>query len=267
MAVAEAPVIQSEEIQLQYPRLQVGVMGMYIFLASEVMFFGSLFAMYFYLFGSHPGGWPPPGTKFVDVWPLPTVNTAVLLSSGITCHFGLEALRHGRPLGRVGGVAAALMVPFVVAEVVMAALAAQSGDDFEVGLALVSAVVLLAAGAAALSLGPFKTGRATFYGLWIATIILGLGFEIGQGFEFLTAHINFTTNIFTSAFFTMTGFHGGHVAGGLILLGLILGRALKGQFSSEHHVGPAAVTLYWHFVDVVWIFLYAILYFAVTLTG
>ena len=271
MAVAEAPAhaeeAQHEEAELQYPRLQVGVMGMYIFLASEVMFFGSLFAMYFYLFGSHPFGWPPPGTKFVDVWPLPTVNTAVLLSSGVTCHFGLEALRHGRPLGRTGAVAAGIMVVFIFAEVVMAALSAQAGADFEVGLGLVSAVVLMVASAAALGLGPFNSGRATFYCLWIATIILGLGFEIGQAFEFLTAHINFTTNIFTSAFFTMTGFHGGHVAGGLVLLSLILGRALKGQFSTQHHVGPAAITLYWHFVDVVWIFLYAILYFAVTLSG
>ena len=251
----------------EYPAIKPGMMGMYIFLASEVMFFGSLFAMYFYLIGSHPFGWPPPGTKFVDVWPLPTVNTAVLLSSGVTCHFGLEALRHGRPLGKTGVVAAAIMVAFIVAEVVMAALAFQSGDEFEVGLALVAAVVLLVCCVAALGVRPFTSGRAVFYALWIATIILGIGFETGQGVEFLTAHINFTTNIFTSAFFTMTGFHGGHVAGGLVLLGLILGRALKGQFSTEHHVGPAAVTLYWHFVDVVWIFLYGILYFAVTLSG
>jgi cytochrome c oxidase subunit 3 len=269
MALAQAPIHQPEvqpEAQLQYPRLQPGVMGMYIFLASEVMFFGSLFAMYFYLIGSHPVGWPPPGTKFVDVWPLPTVNTAVLLSSGVTCHFGLEALRHGRPLGRTGVVAAGIMVIFIVWEIVMAIVAAGSGGYFEVGLALVGAVVLVVACAAALGLGPFKTGRATFYGLWVATIVLGVGFEVGQGFEFLTAHINFTTNIFTSAFFTMTGFHGGHVAGGLILLTLILGRALKGQFSPQHHVGPAAITLYWHFVDVVWLFLYGILYFAVTLS-
>ena len=266
MAVAQAPAHQQEETQLHYPRLEVGVMGMYIFLASEVMFFGSLFAMYFYLFGSHPVGWPPPGTRFVDVWPLPTVNTAVLLSSGVTCHFGLEALRRGRPLGRTGAVAAAIMVAFVVAEGAMAVVALQSGGYFEVGLALVAAAVLLLACTAALGVGPFRSGRAVFYCLWVATIILGIGFEVGQGFEFLTAHINFTTNIFTSAFFTMTGFHGGHVAGGLVLLTLILGRSMKGQFNTQHHVGPAAITLYWHFVDVVWIFLYAILYFAVTLS-
>ncbi len=62
----------------------------------------------------------------------------------------------------------------------------------------------------------------------------------------------------------MTGFHGAHVAGGLIFLLLMLGRAMKGHFNSRHHVGFAAATLYWHFVDVVWIFLFGILYLAVT---
>ena len=62
----------------------------------------------------------------------------------------------------------------------------------------------------------------------------------------------------------MTGFHGAHVLGGLVLLLLILYRASMGQFSPQHHVGVAAVTLYWHFVDVVWIFLFVILYFVVT---
>src|SRR5690348_1668404 len=114
MAVATAhPPVDS-----RYPRLHAGVMGMYIFLCSEIMFFGSLFAMYFYMVGSHTG-WPPAGTQAVEVWPLPTINTVVLLSSGVTCHFGLEALRHDGRLGRGGivgaglmGVALALMVIF-----------------------------------------------------------------------------------------------------------------------------------------------------------
>jgi cytochrome c oxidase subunit III len=54
------------------------------------------------------------------------------------------------------------------------------------------------------------------------------------------------------------------VLGGLILLCLILYRAVRGQFSALNHVGPAAVTLYWHFVDVVWFFLFFILYVGVT---
>ena len=62
----------------------------------------------------------------------------------------------------------------------------------------------------------------------------------------------------------MTGFHGAHVLVGLLFLTLILARSLRGQFDANHHVGVAAATLYWHFVDVVWVFLFGILYLAVT---
>jgi len=193
----------------EYPAIKPGMMGMYIFLASEVMFFGSLFAMYFYMVGSH-NTWPPAAPSstpeyYVSWWPIPFVNTIVLLSSGVTCHFALEALSHDN--------------------------------------------------------------RRRFFTLMIATIVLGLGFEFGQLYEFINAFsrgLNLTANTFASAFFTMTGFHGAHVLGGLVLLTLILYRAARGQFSSRNHVGPAAVTLYWHFVDVVWIFLFGILYLGVT---
>jgi len=257
MAVAVAPVQGP-----QYRSLHAGVMGMYIFLCSEIMFFGSLFAMYFYMVGSHTG-WPPPGTQAVEVWPLPTINTVVLLSSGVTCHFGLEALRHDGRLGRGGVVGAALMGVALVLMVIFSVLAVAGGAVGDSLIGFFGAAVALVSIVALLAQGPFS-GRRVFLGLWVSTILLGLAFELGQAYEFATAHINFTTNQFASAFFTMTGFHGGHVAGGLVLLCLVLGRALKGQFSATNHVGPAAITLYWHFVDVVWIFLYLVLYFAVT---
>ena len=198
------------EQQPQYPAIKPGMMGMYIFLASEVMFFGSLFAAYFYLYGSHLM-WPPPPPSsinefYVAVWPIPVINTVVLLSSGFTCHFAADAIA--------------------------------------------------------------QDNRRRFFMLQIATIVLGLGFEAGQLYEFITAFgrgLNLTANSFASAFFAMTGFHGLHVLGGLVLLTLVLYRAAKGQFSSRHHVGVAAVTLYWHFVDVVWIFLFGILYVGVAL--
>jgi cytochrome c oxidase subunit 3 len=175
------------------------------------MFFGSLFASYFYLYGSHLQWPPPPPTSspefYVNWWPIPAINTVVLLSSGVTCHFAADGLAHGN--------------------------------------------------------------RRRFFMLWIATIILGLGFEFGQVYEFIAAYGRGLTlngyNTFASAFFTMTGFHGAHVLGGLVLLAIILYRASRGQFSPQHHVGVAAVTLYWHFVDVVWIFLFGILYLGVTL--
>jgi cytochrome c oxidase subunit 3 len=205
MAVAT----MQHEQQPQYPAIKPGMMGMYIFLASEVMFFGSLFAVYFYLFGSHLV-WPPPPPStnnefYVNWWPIPFVNTIILLSSGVTCHFAADAIA--------------------------------------------------------------QDNRRRFFSLQIATIALGFLFEAGQLYEFIQAFgrgLNLTANTFASAFFTMTGFHGAHVLGGLVLLILVLYRASRGQFSSRHHVAVAAVTLYWHFVDVVWIFLFGILYLGVT---
>ncbi|MGH7868621.1 MAG: cytochrome c oxidase subunit 3, partial [Candidatus Dormibacteraceae bacterium] len=110
-----------------------------------------------------------------------------------------------------------------------------------------------------------RDNRRRFYLLVVSTLLLGSFFEVGQVYEFLTARMSFSgSNQFSSAFFTMTGFHGLHVLGGLIFLTLVMGRAMKGQFNSKHHVAVAAATLYWHFVDVVWIFLFGILYLAVT---
>src|SRR5712692_3799708 len=141
------------------------MMGMYIFLASEVMFFGSLFAMYFYMLGSHPFSWPPPAPKadfYVKWYPIPAINTVILLSSAVPAHFAQEAIAENK--------------------------------------------------------------RARFFWLLVLTIVLGC----------------------------------------LVLLALILGRGLRGQFSGRHHVAVRAVVLYWHFVDVVWIFLFTILYLGVT---
>ncbi|HVA92785.1 MAG TPA: cytochrome c oxidase subunit 3 [Chloroflexota bacterium] len=241
--------------------LQVGMMGMYIFLASEVMFFGTLFGSYFYFVGSHPLGWPPSGTLPVNFWPLPTINTAILLTSGVTCHFGLEALRHERP----GGVFAAALVFIGAALMVLfGVFAYRDGSTFEAVLGIGAGAVGMVTLLPMLGLGPFK-GRRIFYGLWISTIVLGACFEAGQAYEFSHAHIKLAgLNEFGSAFFTMTGFHGAHVAGGIILLLLILFRAMKGHFNAQHDVAPSAVTLYWHFVDVVWLALYGILYLAVT---
>ncbi|MBO0708522.1 MAG: heme-copper oxidase subunit III [Candidatus Dormibacteraeota bacterium] len=213
MATVHAPgeTVQEEHLaprhvedEPEHPVMGVPMMGMYIFLSSEVMFFGSLFSVYFYLFGSHPLGWPPVGTQPVHWFPIPFFNTFILIMSGVTCHFATEGLSRGN--------------------------------------------------------------RRQWYLLIVSTLILGAFFELGQGFEFATARLSLghTTNQFGSAFFIMTGFHGAHVFGGLLFIALMVGRSLRGHFTPEKHVGPAAATLYWHFVDVVWIFLFGILYLAVT---
>jgi heme/copper-type cytochrome/quinol oxidase subunit 3 len=245
-------------------QLSVGMMGMLIFLASEVMFFGSLFAGYFYFYGSKPE-WPPPQTQPVDWWPIPMINTVILLSSGGTMHYALEGLRRGR-LGRQGFVAGVVMVAVTVALLLMGVSNLSAGTSIFGGLLALFAGVFAAISALVLfQVAPFRRGRTIFLGLLLTTILLGIAFEAGQAWEFLHAHIGFGgTNQFASAFFTLTGFHGAHVLGGLLLLLLVLGRGLRGQFSPQHHVFVAAATIYWHFVDVVWVFLFFILYFYVT---
>jgi cytochrome c oxidase subunit III len=70
--------------------------------------------------------------------------------------------------------------------------------------------------------------------------------------------------VFGTTFFTLTGFHGAHVAGGVIFMTVCLVRSMGGQFSAEHHEAVEAASLYWHFVDVIWIALFTILYIVPT---
>ena len=96
-------------------------------------------------------------------------------------------------------------------------------------------------------------------GLW-ATIILGLLFSCIQAYEYAEAPFPFGTINYTSAFFMATGFHGFHVLVGTIFLIVCLVRAYKGHFTPQQHFGFEAAAWYWHFVDVVWLFLFIIVY-------
>lgn len=97
------------------------------------------------------------------------------------------------------------------------------------------------------------------------TIILALIFLSGQAFEYVTLitgpeHFTITSSIFGSAFFTLTGFHGLHVTIGAIFLTICLIRASRGHFSKEKHFAVEAAEMYWHFVDVVWVFVFTLVY-------
>jgi len=96
-------------------------------------------------------------------------------------------------------------------------------------------------------------------GLW-ATIALGIIFSFVQAYEYMHAPFGFSDNIYTSAFFMATGFHGFHVIVGTIFLIVCLVRANKGHFTPQHHFGFEAAAWYWHFVDVVWLFLFICIY-------
>jgi cytochrome c oxidase subunit 3 len=92
------------------------------------------------------------------------------------------------------------------------------------------------------------------------TVVLGLIFSSLQAYEYAHAHFGFGENIYSSVFYMATGFHGAHVIIGTIFLAVCLGRAMKGHFKPTHHFGFEAAAWYWHFVDVVWIFLFACVY-------
>jgi|SRR5450755_6720 cytochrome c oxidase subunit III len=103
-----------------------------------------------------------------------------------------------------------------------------------------------------------------------ATIFLGAFFLGGQIVEYFTLFgegFNIRNGVFGSAFFTLTGFHGMHVTVGLIFLIICLIRALRGDFTAKKHFAVEAGEMYWHFVDVAWVFVFSIVYLLPLLRG
>lgn len=96
-------------------------------------------------------------------------------------------------------------------------------------------------------------------GLWL-TIILGLIFSSIQAYEYAHAPFVFGKSNYSSAFYMATGFHGFHVIVGTIFLMVCLLRAYQGDFTPRQHFGFEAAAWYWHFVDVVWLFLFVVVY-------
>jgi len=98
--------------------------------------------------------------------------------------------------------------------------------------------------------------------LWyIVTAIMGAIFLGGQAYEYLTLGYGLTTNIFSNCFYMMTGFHGLHVFVGLLLILGVLWRSRRpGHYSNTKHTGIEMAEIYWHFVDIIWVILFTLLY-------
>jgi cytochrome c oxidase subunit III len=175
------------------------LLGMVLFIASEVMFFGGLFGAYFTLRTAAPE-WPPPGTPPLEDW-YALILTAILVSSSVTMQLGVYAIRRGDQRWLVRWLAISLVL----------------------GLA-------------------FLAGQANEY-----RILIGEGLTLSSG-------------VFGSTFFTLTGFHGAHVAGGAAFILVVLLRARSGQFTSRYHDTVEMSSYYWHFVDVVWLSLVSTIY-------
>ena len=181
------------------------VLGMLLFITSEVMFFAGLFAAYFNVRANAPQ-WPPINAEtekafHLEILPLVGPATVLLILSSFTCQFAVWAIRRNDRTAFIRNIA----VTFVIGVVFLL----MQATDY----------VLLYGEGITLSAGPFGT-----------------------------------------TYFTLTGFHGAHVFGGAIMLFVVLYRGLAGQFSARHHDAVEAVSLYWHFVDVVWILLFSLLY-------
>tara|TARA_Y100000590_G_scaffold257134_1_gene288784 strand:+ start:8327 stop:8917 length:591 start_codon:yes stop_codon:yes gene_type:complete len=139
------------------------------------------------------------------------------------------------------------------------------GDIFDIPFTSVSSFVLLMSSLtmvlalSALQRGDYRNNR-----LWLlTTALLGALFIGGQVYEFTTflrEGLGYTTSPFSSAFFTLTGFHGVHVSIGIVMLMSLYVSSMRGNLRRESAETVEIVGLYWHFVDVVWIFIFTVIY-------
>ena len=207
--------------------------GMAWFIFSEVMFFAAFFGALFYVrvfaldwIGANDLSWP----NFDAVWPTAGPK-------------GPEAL----PADVAPG-------------------ANQFAPMAAWGIPAINTLILLISGATVTwaHWGLLKDNRAQLITGLFLTVALGVTFLGLQVYEYVHAYsdlgLKLTTGIYGTTFYMLTGFHGLHVTMGTIMLIVILGRALKGHFSAKHHFGFEAVAWYWHFVDVVWLFLFMFVY-------
>jgi cytochrome c oxidase subunit 3/cytochrome o ubiquinol oxidase subunit 3 len=103
-----------------------------------------------------------------------------------------------------------------------------------------------------------------FHLLWGLTILLGVLFLAGTGYEWYDLitkhHLTIGRNLFGTTFFTLVGFHGLHVTAGVVTMLIVLGLALAGRVTAANPTGPEVVSWYWHFVDGVWVVVFTVVY-------
>ncbi len=181
------------------------VLGMLLFITSEVMFFGGLFAAYFSIRAASPQ-WPTinpeTGQPFqLAIFPFVGPATVLLILSSVTCQYAVWAIRR---------------------------------DD-----------------------------RTVFIRGMAVTLVLGITFLAMQLIDYSalgSEGLTLSSGTYGTTYYTLTGFHGAHVFGGVIMLSVVLYRGMAGQFSAKHYDAVEGASLYWHFVDVVWILLFSLLY-------
>ena len=201
MAVADTAALQERPAEDHHKPggISSSLLGMVLFIASEIMFFGGLFGAYFTLRSAAPE-WPPPDNPHLSA-PYAAVLTAILVTSSVTMQFGVWAIRKNNQRRLI---------------------------------------------------------------LWLAvSLLLGAIFLAMQALEYanlIREGMTLSSGVFGSTFYTLTGFHGAHVAGGAAFILIVLLRARSGQFTARYHDTVEMASYYWHFVDVVWIGLFSTIY-------
>lgn len=195
-------------------------LGMWIFLGSEVMFFTALIGSYIILRVGAPGPWAPPGV--VLNIPVTAFNTFLLICSSVS--------------------------------MVKAYAAIADGDQRQLKLWLLATIL---GGATFVSIQVYEYLHLVHRGF------LPSGIREGSELAELVARGDIpasTAGIYGSTFYTMTGFHGFHVTCGVISMIWVFLKALRGGYTAADHRGVEVIGLYWHFVDLVWIILFTIVY-------
>ena len=200
MAVVDTAALDERPAEHHKPGgISSSLLGMVLFIASEVMFFGGLFGAYFTI-RSAATEWPPPDTPHLSA-PYAAILTTILVASSVTMQFGVWAIRKNNQRRLV---------------------------------------------------------------LWLAvSLLLGAIFLCMQALEYanlIEEGLTLSSGVFGSTFYTLTGFHGAHVAGGAAFILIVLLRARSGQFTARYHDTVEMASYYWHFVDVVWIGLFSTIY-------
>jgi len=137
------------------------------------------------------------------------------------------------------------------------------------GIPLLNTLLLLASGVTlTIAHHALKAGHRGTLKVWLfLTIVLGVTFLGFQAYEYIHLHheynLKLTTGVYGSTFYMLTGFHGMHVFVGATMLTVMFFRVLKGHFTADHHFAFEAAAWYWHFVDVVWLLLFILVYWLV----
>jgi len=132
----------------------------------------------------------------------------------------------------------------------------------DVAFGALNSIVLFGSGVTMhFALESWKNLKKQAFNFWIvATIVLGIGFLAGQAHEYLSAPMTWTGSIFGASYFTLTGLHGFHVFAGVCYLTVLAIQANKGVYTGSKYFGLTAGTLYWHFVDAIWVLLFFMFY-------